>query len=121
MKKILIVDDSKAMRLIVRKTLRQAGYGHHTLDEAENGLDALQRMRGDWPDVVLCDFNMPEMSGLELLRAIKDEPRPIKFGFVTTESTPEMWQAAVEAGAAFIIAKPFTVEIFQRELDAHLG
>ena len=119
--KILIVDDSKAMRMIVRRTLRQAGWGHCDLEEAGNGVEALTAIHNEVPDLILSDWNMPEMNGIELLRAIREEGNEVKFGFVTTEGTPEMRKAAADAGALFLISKPFTVETFQRELGSHIS
>ena len=82
---ILLVDDSKAMRMIVRRTLRQAGYGQETLSEASNGDEALQLVQSIRPDLLLCDWNMPGMSGLELLLKLKSSGFDAKFGFVTSE------------------------------------
>ena len=67
---ILIVDDSRAMRMIVSRTVRQA-VGECTIREAGNGLEGLAAIREQRPDLVLCDWNMPEMSGFELLCALK--------------------------------------------------
>ncbi len=115
--KILIVDDSKAMRMIVRRTLRQAGYGKHEVEEAENGRDALDKIRSAAPDLVLSDWNMPEMNGIELLEALGADGPSVKFGFVTSEGTAEMRARASSAGALFLISKPFTVENFQQALE----
>jgi two-component system chemotaxis response regulator CheY len=119
--KILIVDDSKAMRAIVRRTLRQAGFGGHEVNEAENGKQALDQIRQAPPDLVLSDWNMPEMGGLELLNAITGAGIKVKFGFVTSESTPEIRSAAEAAGAQFLITKPFTPESFESTLKGHLS
>lgn len=116
--RVLVVDDSKAMRMIVARTLRQAGYDSLTLAEACNGAEALATIRAEPPDLVLCDWNMPEMSGIELLTALSSEGNRVKFGFVTSEGTEEMRSRAKEAGALFLIAKPFTVEAFQEALKA---
>jgi len=118
--KILIVDDSKAMRMIVKRTLRQAGFGGHDVQEAINGKDALSVMDEWTPDLVLSDWNMPEMGGMELLQNIKKESIPVKFGFITTEGTPEMRTAAMDAGARFLITKPFTARTFEIELAKYL-
>lgn len=115
--KILVVDDSKAMRMIVIRTLRQAGFGHHTLEEAANGVEALKAIEAVPPDLVLSDWNMPDMSGIELLRALRGRGSTIKFGFVTSEGSEEMRTRAIESGASFLIAKPFTVESFQKVLS----
>lgn len=106
--KILIVDDSKAMRMIVKRTLRQAGYGDHDFAEAVDGADGYKQV-GEWqPDLVLCDWNMPNMSGLEFLQKLKSDGNRVSFGFITSEGTAEMRATAKEAGALFLIAKPFT-------------
>jgi two-component system chemotaxis response regulator CheY len=118
---ILIVDDSKAMRMIVMRHLRQAGFGHHTLDEAGNGVEALASVTASRPDLILCDWNMPEMNGLEFLTSLRARSLDVPFGFVTTESSPEMRANATNAGAAFLIAKPFTVEMFQTALAPYLN
>jgi len=120
-KKVLIVDDSKAMRMIVTRTLRQAGFSEIEAREACNGKEALDLLGKEGFDLVLCDWNMPEMSGIELLGALKAKNSPVKFGFVTSEGTPAMRQQASEAGALFLIGKPFTVESFEAALRPHLG
>lgn len=119
--KILIVDDSKAMRMIVKRTLRQAGFGDAHVSEAGNGVEALAAARADRPDLVLSDWNMPEMNGLGLLQALRAEGLDIPFGFITTEGTPEMHKTARDGGALFLITKPFTVEAFQKEIAAVVG
>ncbi|MDX1697968.1 MAG: response regulator [Thiohalobacterales bacterium] len=118
--KILIVDDSRAMRLIVMKTLREAGYDGHDLSEAEDGARGLEAIKGDKPDLVLCDWNMPNMTGAELLQALTDEGIETTFGFVTTEATQEMKDRASELGASFMISKPFTPDSFRAALDGYI-
>ena len=115
--KILVVDDSRAMRMIVKKTLREAGFGGHDIEEAEDGAKALDAIKAETPDVVMSDWNMPNMNGIELLEAVNAEGIRTKFGFVTTESTTEMRKRATDAGAKFMIAKPFTPESFQKALE----
>ena len=110
--KILIADDSQAMRRIVVRSLRQAGFEGHELVEAENGKQALDIAQTQGPDLILSDWNMPEMNGLELLHATREAGAFVKFGFVTSESTPEMRALAHQAGALFLIAKPFTADEF---------
>ena len=119
-KKILIIDDSKAMRLIVRRTLRQAGLGEHEVVEAADGREGYDLIRKGAPDLVLSDWNMPEMSGFELLTELRRNSLNVKFGFVTTEGTAEMRAAATEAGALFMITKPFTPETFRQALTSVL-
>lgn len=120
-KKILIIDDSRAMRLIVRRTLRQAGLGDHEVVEACDGREGYDLICKSAPDLVLSDWNMPEMSGFELLTELRRNNKDVKFGFVTTEGTAEMRTAATEAGALFMITKPFTPETFRQALTSVLG
>lgn len=115
---ILIVDDSKAMRMIVSRTLRQAGYGDHAFQEACNGAEALDSIKESRPDLVLCDWNMPEKSGIELLQDLRASGIDVTFGFVTSEGTMEMRQQAVDSGAAFFVTKPFTADTFQQALSS---
>lgn len=119
--KVLIVDDSKAMRMIVRRTLRQAGFEDCAATEASNGVEALKALETASPDLILCDWNMPEMTGIELLTKLHSDGHRVKFGFVTSESTPEMRDQAMEAGALFLITKPFTPEKFQDILSGVVG
>lgn len=107
-KKILIVDDSKAMRMIVRRSLIQAGFTNLEVIEANNGAEALQMVEQQSPDVVLSDWNMPEMKGIELLKSLRAKGRKVPLGFITSESSPEIHQQAVDSGASFVIVKPFT-------------
>ena len=118
--KILVVDDSKAMRMIVKRTLKEAGFGDHTLAEAGSGVEGLAALRREPFDVVLCDWNMPEMNGLEMLQGMKAEKIEVRFGFITSEGTQATRDLATSAGAEFLIAKPFTKEDFQAVLSAVL-
>lgn len=117
---ILIADDSSAMRRIVKKTLRSAGFAGHDVQEANDGAAALERIREEAPDLILCDWNMPNMSGLELLETLQAEGQDIPFGFVTTEGSPQMRAKATEAGAKFLITKPFTAETFSKVLAPYI-
>jgi two-component system chemotaxis response regulator CheY len=120
--KILVADDSKAMRMIVLRNLRQGGFDGATFLEAANGAEALTLINAEKPELVLSDWNMPEMNGIELCRALDHASLGLVFGFVTSESTAEMRALAEEAGAKFLIAKPFTPESFTDVLsDAMAG
>ncbi len=119
--KILLVDDSRALRMIVRRSLRQAGFGQHDVAEASDGKEALQQIGEVSPDLVLCDWNMPGMSGLELLQRLRASGNKVTFGFVTSEGTPEMRKAAFEAGASFLVTKPFTPEAIEAALSPILS
>lgn len=118
--RILVVDDSKAMRMIVMRTLRQAGYGAHTIVEASSAKGALDSIHQDAPQLILADWNMGEMSGLDLLNALNTVGLKIKFGFVTSESTAEMAKLALEAGARFLLTKPFTADDLKAAVEKAL-
>ncbi len=118
--KVMIVDDSTAMRMIIKRTLRQAGFEGLEFTEADDGAKALAAIRAAVPDIVLSDWNMPVMTGLALLENLTREGIKVKFGFITTEATPDMRERAASAGAQFLISKPFTPESFQEALKAHI-
>lgn len=116
MSKILVADDSRVMRQIVVRTLRQAGYGGHDIVEAENGREALTVAQTQSPDLILSDWNMPEMNGIDCLAALRASGNQTPFGFVTSEGSDDMRARAAAAGALFLIAKPFTPESFDEAL-----
>jgi two-component system, chemotaxis family, chemotaxis protein CheY len=118
--KIMIVDDSTAMRMIVKKTLRLAGFEGHDISECEDGAKALAAIKTSKPDLVLSDWNMPNMTGLQLLEALSADGIKLAFGFITTEATPDMRAKAMGAGAKFLVSKPFTPESFKEHLGAHI-
>ncbi len=95
--KILVADDSRVMRQIVIRTLRQAGYAGHEIVEAENGREALETVHSEAPDLVLSDWNMPEMNGIDLLERCGAAGSTVPFGFVTSEGSDEM-RARAAAG-----------------------
>ncbi|MFK7931378.1 MAG: response regulator [Myxococcota bacterium] len=113
---VVIADDSRAMRMIVRKTIREAGYGHADIREAEDGAIALELIRTWSPDLLMTDWNMPNMGGLELLQALQKDGFGGASGVVSSAATVEMRSAANEAGARFVIQKPFTAHSFQQAL-----
>ena len=118
--KILVVDDSRAMRSMIRRTLRQAGFDRHDVLEASDGLDALAVIKETKPHFILADWNMPRLNGLDLLRVLKEAELDIPMGLITAEHTVEKRREAVSAGAQFVIAKPFTVRDFQTTLGPFL-
>jgi len=118
---ILLVDDSKTMRMIVQRTIRQAGYRGLTVGEAENGAQALEKLHGEKPMLVLSDWNMPEMSGIDLLRQLRSAQNFVPFGFITSETSNGIREIAISEGANFLISKPFSPEDVQRALSPILG
>jgi len=115
--KALVVDDSRAMRMILRRTLTELGY---EVKEAGGGRDALTVLGTEQPppSLMLVDWNMPEMSGLELVQKVRGEPRYAKVSvlMVTTETEVEQMTAALSAGANEYMMKPFTKEILEDKL-----
>ncbi len=114
----LVVDDSKAVRMILAKTLRELGY---EVREAGNGKEALDLLENEKLRValVLADWNMPEMNGLELLKRLREKPEMASTAIVmvTTETEVDQMSAALEAGANEYIMKPFTKEILVQKLQ----
>ena len=115
--KILIVDDSRVMRMLVRRTLRQANIGNHDYEEAENGEDAIKKLESFPADLILSDWNMPSMDGPAMLAKLREMGnKKIKVGFVTSQSSAEARETLRLAGAAFLVTKPFTAEDIEAAL-----
>ncbi|MBE7939200.1 MULTISPECIES: chemotaxis response regulator CheY [Ramlibacter] len=106
--KFLIVDDFSTMRRIVRNLLKEAG--HANADEAEDGVAALQKLRGGDFDFVVSDINMPNMNGFELLSQIRADPqlKSLPVLMITAEARKEDIVLAAQNGASGYIVKPFT-------------
>ena len=109
------------MRMIVVRTLRQAGYDGAEVIECEDGAEGLAAVKANSPDLVLSDWNMPNMSGIEFLQALRAEGNNVTFGFVTSEGSDAMRQQAADSGALFLIAKPFTADMFAEALKPVFG
>jgi len=118
--KILIVDDSRTMRMIVKRTLKRAGFQGHDIIEAENGQQGLDLVKLQHPELIICDWNMPVMDGMQFLQTIISEGLTAHFGFVTSEGTAKMEKTALENGAKFFIHKPFTIDTFKEKLSQFL-
>ncbi len=115
--KILIVDDMSTMRRIVKNLLKQLGYSNFT--EADDGATALPILQGETFDFVVSDWNMPQMTGLELLKSIRadDKLKNIPVLMVTAEAEKEKIVDAVKAGVNNYIVKPFTADTLKEKLD----
>ena len=112
----LVVDDSRAIRMIIARTLRELGY---EVREAGNGSEALASLSSGAPaDLVMADWNMPVMDGLELLHKIRASPAfgNVPVVMVTTEAEVDQMTTAIEAGATEYVMKPFTKEILADKL-----
>jgi two-component system chemotaxis response regulator CheY len=116
--RVVIADDSSVMRRIVIRTLRQAGFDDWDITEATDGAELVALVRSGNPDLVLSDWNMPNMTGINALRTLRAEGSNVPFGFVTSEGSEMMREQAAAAGAVFLIAKPFTPEAMQEALAA---
>ena len=114
--KVLVADDSSVMRKIVIRTLRQAGFNLDIV-EANDGQELVAMVASEQLDLVLSDWNMPNMTGIEGLQALRSSGSTVPFGFVTSEGSPEMREKAANAGALFLIAKPFNEDTFKDALD----
>ncbi len=118
---ILLVDDSRTMRMIVQRAIRQAGFRGLTVGEAENGAQALEKLQTEQPLLILSDWNMPEMSGIDFLRQLRSAQNEVPFGFITSEASAGIKELAMESGATFLISKPFSPEDVQEALYPILG
>jgi len=119
--KIFIADDSRVMLAIVTRTRRQAGYEGHDRIQAADGSEALDLVNEQDPDLVLSDWNMPQMNSIDLLNRLRIDGNSVPSGFVTSEGSPQVRLLAESAGALFLFAKPFTAEAFRNALERVLG
>lgn len=115
--KFLVVDDFSTMRRIVRNLLKELGFTN--VDEAEDGVVALQKLRGDAFDFVVSDWNMPNMTGIDLLKAIRGDAalKHLPVLMVTAEAKKENIIEAAQAGASGYVVKPFTAATLDEKLN----
>ncbi len=118
---ILIVDDYKTMLRIIRNLLNQLSFGN--VEEASDGNTALQKMRSNPVNLVISDWNMEPMTGLQLLREVRADAnlKDTPFIMITAESKTENVIAAKEAGVSNYIVKPFNAETLRTKLISVLG
>src|SRR6202020_1750411 len=113
----LVVDDSRVIRTIVGQALRQLGF---ETQEAGNGREGLEKLgAGEAPAVVMIDWNMPDMNGLEMVQAVRANSAwsDVKLIMITSENELERVQTALEAGADEYIMKPFTKDMIMEKLN----
>jgi len=117
-KTVLIVDDSNTMRKIVARSLRQAGIDFDSILEAGDGLEALDVLHANQVDVVLSDINMPNMTGLEFLKAKSEDDaiKDIPVIMISTETGADIIDEAKSYGAKGAIKKPFTPDLINDTL-----
>ncbi len=118
--KFLVVDDSPTMRRIVINALKTFGYGE--ILEAEDGNDGLAKLQGDKVDFVITDWNMPNMTGLELTKAIRsnDNLKHLPILMVTTRGLKQDIVEALQAKVNNYVVKPFTPQVLKEKIDAVL-
>jgi two-component system, chemotaxis family, chemotaxis protein CheY len=120
---VLVVDDSLPMRAVMKKTIKASGFNVGNIAEAANGKEALQFLKQDWVDLVITDYNMPDMNGFELLSRMKADEilKTIPVVVVTTEGSQQRVREFMDAGAADYIRKPFTPEQIRSKLSRIMG
>ncbi len=120
---IMIVDDSSAMRQVIKKIIGMSGFKMDQCYEAGHGLEALSVLSDHWVDVILSDINMPRMNGLEFLGRVRDHElyRHIPVIMISTEGSTERVQEAFDHGARGFIKKPFLPEEIKKVLYQVVG
>ena len=120
---VLIVDDSRSMRGVIKKIISISGFKMDQCLEAGNGKEALEVLAGNWVDVIMSDVNMPEMNGFELLEELKRDEllKNIPVVIITTESSEDRMEYAISLGAKGFIKKPFLPEEVKKILHEVIG
>ena len=120
--RVLIVDDSPAMRRFVRRAIEISGFEMTACFEASEGRSALHILESEWVDLILTDLNMPEMDGEEFLRNLGASQvlRTIPVVVISTDATAPRIRLMLELGARGYVTKPFTPEALRAELDRTL-
>jgi len=119
--KVLVVDDQTSVRQMTRLTLEEIGV--RLIHEAENGSRAIEMASVQPLDLIISDYNMPEMDGIEFLRAVRGHPsaRRVPFILVTGRGDRELVVKAAQAGANNYVVKPFTADILRKKIEQVLG
>jgi two-component system, chemotaxis family, chemotaxis protein CheY len=119
--KILIVDDFATMRRIMKNILKQLGFTN--IIEADDGTTALEELKKTSVDLIISDWNMPKMTGLELLKAVRssDNLKGLPFLMVTAEAQKQNVIDAVQAGVSNYVVKPFTADAISEKLKKIFG
>lgn len=116
---VMIVDDSSVMRKILTRTLRQSDLKVDEILEASNGEEALEKLKDQSIELVLCDVNMPKLNGLEFVQIVKKNniSPNTKIVMVTSEGGLDVVNKAVERGAKGYIIKPFSADDFKKKIE----
>jgi two-component system chemotaxis response regulator CheY len=117
-KKVIVVDDSSVMRQIIKNNLKQLGFEQSNVVDAEDGEQALKKITENTIDLVIADWNMPKMTGIDLLRAIRSDGalKELPFLMVTSEADKEKIMEAVQAGVNQYIVKPFNTTQLEEKI-----
>jgi len=120
---VLIVDDSRSMRSVIKKIIAISGFSMDQCYEAVNGKQAMEILAREQVDIILSDLNMPEMNGLEMLEALKLDRRlqRIPVIIISTEGSDEKRKTVLEMGAKQFIGKPFSPEYVRKVLYEVIG
>jgi two-component system chemotaxis response regulator CheY len=115
--KVLVVDDFPTMRRIVKNLLKQLGF--ENIDEAEDGAQALTKLKGGGFGLVVSDWNMPVMEGIDLLKHVREDEtlKTMPFLMVTAEAEKDKVITAIKAGVDNYVVKPFTAEVLKEKLE----
>jgi len=117
MTRVLVADDSSTMRKIILRSLQAVGVTEIT--EAADGAEALSLFKPGVYDLVLTDWNMPGMTGLEVLQGIRSQDTAIPVIMVTTEAEKNRVMEAIQAGVSDYLVKPFTADTLREKLEKH--
>jgi two-component system, chemotaxis family, chemotaxis protein CheY len=117
---VLIFDDSSTMRKIISRSLRQAGLQVDDIYEAGDGIEGLSTMEGKTIDLILSDINMPNMDGLEFIKAVRAKGISVPIVMITTEGGEDILKEAMSSGASDSIKKPFTPDQLNEKLGGLL-
>jgi len=117
--KVLLVDDSRTIRNIQKKTFSQLG--HEDVLEAADGVEALQQIGQTRPDLVLIDWNMPNMDGITLVRKIRETDKALPLIMCTTEAEKSRVIEAIKAGVNNYLVKPFTPDTLKEKVEATMA
>ncbi|MGE4518479.1 MAG: response regulator [Desulfobacteraceae bacterium] len=120
---IMVVDDSSPMREVIIKTVKAAGYSSENFLQASNGREALVMMQDNWIDLLVTDYNMPDMDGLMLIEEMKKDDvfASVPVLIITTERRDELIELFMEKGAAGYLKKPFKPEEIRQKIVEILG
>lgn len=121
--RVMIVDDSSTMRAVIKKAIKASGFNVDDFYEAGDGKVALDLLQSEWLDLIITDYNMPNMNGMELLERVKQDDTfsSIPVIFISTEGSEKRIKEFMTKGATDYIKKPFTPEILKSKLNRIMG